>query len=204
LQQSAAISSMNQLTEGLNSASDVIQNLENESSNIGVVLDVISGISEQTNLLALNAAIEAARAGEQGRGFAVVADEVRTLASKTQDSTNQIKDLIEKLQAGSSNAVQAMSSSIEQVEINNQQVNQVATALTDIANEVSNIDNILAQMETSSHQQSQTANEISQNITAISSLATKTNQGTEEIIHAEADLENVAENLNNIISKYEI
>jgi len=201
---SAAISSMNQLTEGLNSASDVIQNLENESSNIGVVLDVISGISEQTNLLALNAAIEAARAGEQGRGFAVVADEVRTLASKTQDSTNQIKDLIEKLQAGSSNAVQAMSSSIEQVEINNQQVNQVATALTDIANEVSNIDNILAQMETSSHQQSQTANEISQNITAISSLATKTNQGTEEIIHAEADLENVAENLNNIISKYEI
>ncbi|VAW62868.1 methyl-accepting chemotaxis sensory transducer, partial [hydrothermal vent metagenome] len=103
---SAAISSMSQLTEGLNSASEVIQTLESESSNIGVVLDVISGISEQTNLLALNAAIEAARAGDQGRGFAVVADEVRTLASKTQDSTNQIKDLIDKLQEGSSNAVQ--------------------------------------------------------------------------------------------------
>jgi len=199
-----ALNSMNQLTHNLNTASNVIQELENESTNISVVLDVISGISEQTNLLALNAAIEAARAGEQGRGFAVVADEVRTLASKTQASTNQIKELIDKLQTGSSNAVSAMSNSIKEVDINNQQVNKVASSLTDIAKEVSSINEILAQMETSSHQQSQTANEISHNITAISTLAEKTSQGTKDLSHAETDLENVADKLNSIISRFEI
>ena len=199
---SQAMNSMNMLTTDLNSASSVIQELETESSNISMVLDVISGISEQTNLLALNAAIEAARAGEQGRGFAVVADEVRTLASKTQESTNQIKELIDKLQDGSSNAVQAMNNSIKQVDINNQQVKQVATALDDIANEISSINDVLTHMATSSQQQSQTANEISQSISAISSLAEKTARGTDELGHAESNLENVADNLNQIISKY--
>ncbi len=123
----------------LDNASTVIQNLENESSNIGGVLDVIRGISEQTNLLALNAAIEAARAGEQGRGFAVVADEVRTLASRTQESTDQIKDLIEKLQSGSSNAVNVMSDALSQVNENSEQVKQVSSSLSDIASEIASI-----------------------------------------------------------------
>lgn len=199
-----AMNNMKMLTNDLNSASSVIQELEAESGNISMVLDVISGISEQTNLLALNAAIEAARAGEQGRGFAVVADEVRTLASKTQESTNQIKELIDKLQAGSSNAVQAMNNSIKQVDTNNQQVQQVASALNDIASEIGNINNMLAQMETSSHQQSQTSNEISQNIAAISTLAEKTSQGTEDLSQAESNLENVANNLNQIISRFRV
>ncbi len=198
-----ALDGMSTLTNNLNSASNVIQELETESGNIGMVLDVISGISEQTNLLALNAAIEAARAGEQGRGFAVVADEVRTLASKTQESTNQIKELIDKLQNGSSNAVQAMNNSIKQIDINNQQVNQVASALTDIATEINSINNILSQMSISSQQQSQTANEISQNIAAISTLAEKTARETDELSHAENNLENVADNLNQIISRYQ-
>ena len=100
-----ALGGMHQLVGDLNKASAVIQSLQTESNNISVVLDVIRGISEQTNLLALNAAIEAARAGEQGRGFAVVADEVRTLAGRTQQSTDQIRELIESLQTGSTNAV---------------------------------------------------------------------------------------------------
>ncbi len=108
---SKAISDIDGLASKITNAVDVINELESESNNIGSVLDVIRGIAEQTNLLALNAAIEAARAGEQGRGFAVVADEVRTLASRTQASTDEIQDMIQRLQAGASDAVRVMNES---------------------------------------------------------------------------------------------
>ena len=103
-----AIGGIDSLVTEVDAAAQVIRNLEQESENIGSVLDVIRGIAEQTNLLALNAAIEAARAGEQGRGFAVVADEVRTLASRTQQSTQEIQDMIQRLQSGAGNAVKVM------------------------------------------------------------------------------------------------
>ena len=197
-----ALGGMFQLMEDLNKASDVITSLQSESSNINVVLDVISGISEQTNLLALNAAIEAARAGEQGRGFAVVADEVRTLAGRTQESTNQIKELIDSLQNGSSNAVEAMDNAIKEVNINNQQVEDVAEALGGIAGEIGNINNMLDQMAAASEQQSSTSEEISRNVASISQLAEKTSQGTQYIDSAETEISTVSARLNQITSSF--
>lgn len=199
-----ALSGINSLVTNLNETSDVIKQLQNESENISVVLDVINTISEQTNLLALNAAIEAARAGEQGRGFAVVADEVRTLAGRTQESTEQIKDNIDKLQSQSSNAVEAMDSAIEMVSKNSEQVNEVAEALSDIANEISNINAVLNQMAGASKQQSDTANEISQNVSSISELAERSAQGSKQIENAEEDLRQVSQKLDNIISNFKI
>src|SRR5690606_31968978 len=105
---SQTIDAIDTLANEVQKAADVIHTLEIDSGNIGGILDVIRGIAEQTNLLALNAAIEAARAGEQGRGFAVVADEVRTLASRTQSSTQEIQQMIEKLQSGARQAVSVM------------------------------------------------------------------------------------------------
>ncbi len=199
---SQALKSISELVNNLDHASSVIQNLENESSNIGGVLDVIRGISEQTNLLALNAAIEAARAGEQGRGFAVVADEVRTLASRTQESTDQIKDLIEKLQSGSSDAVNVMSDALSQVNENSEHVKQVSISLSDIASEIASINQILLEMSSASEEQNGAAQRINQNILSIQTLAEKTTQGTESIRVAETNLENVAGNLQQIIARF--
>ncbi len=197
-----ALSSISQLVSNLDQASKVIHNLENESCNIGGVLDVIRGISEQTNLLALNAAIEAARAGEQGRGFAVVADEVRTLASRTQESTDQIKDLIDSLQSGSSDAVNVMKDALDQVNENNMHVKEVSSSLSDIASEVASINQILIEMSTASETQNQSAQKINQNILSIRSLAEKTTEGTENIRIAESNLEKVAGNLQQIITHF--
>jgi len=195
-----AMNGMNNLISDLNNTSDVIQNLQAESENISVVLEVIRSISEQTNLLALNAAIEAARAGEQGRGFAVVADEVRTLASRTQESTDQIKDLIDKLQSGSSSAVDVMKNAIEKVNVNNDQVSRVAGSLSGIACEISNINSMIDQMAAASEQQSATSTEISRNIVSISQLAEKTARGTTHINDAESKLSDVSNRLNSLIS----
>jgi len=197
-----ALNSISQLVNNLGHASKVIHNLENESSNIGGVLDVIRGISDQTNLLALNAAIEAARAGEQGRGFAVVADEVRTLASRTQESTDQIKNLIDSLQAGSNDAVKVMGDALIQVNENSEHVKEVSNALGDIASEVSSINQILIEMSSASEAQNQSAQQINKNILSIRSLAEKTTEGTENIRAAETNLETVAGNLQQIIEHF--
>jgi len=194
-----ALNGIKQLCIKLEQASGVIDTLRQESDNIGMVLDVIRDISEQTNLLALNAAIEAARAGEQGRGFAVVADEVRTLASRTQDSTDQIRQLIEKLQQGAIQAVDVMKVSIEEATLNSEQVNNAADSLRLIENEINDINQMLDQMAAASEQQSATANEISHNIESIRSLAEDTSENAAQLKNAEIRLNSITQEFTHLM-----
>lgn len=136
---SSTVQNIEQLALNLQQASATIAQLEQDSNQVGAVLEVIKGIAEQTNLLALNAAIEAARAGEQGRGFAVVADEVRTLASRTQKSTEQIQHTIEQLQSAAREAVQKMKLSSEQADLSVQSANQAGLSLQEITGSIAQI-----------------------------------------------------------------
>ncbi len=136
---SSTVTNIEQLATYLQQASATIAQLEQDSNQVGAVLEVIKGIAEQTNLLALNAAIEAARAGEQGRGFAVVADEVRTLASRTQKSTEQIQRTIEQLQNAARDAVQKMKLSSEQAQLSVQSANQAGHSLQEITGSIAQI-----------------------------------------------------------------
>lgn len=158
---------ISQLASEVEEAASAIHELEERSNDISTVLEVIRGIAEQTNLLALNAAIEAARAGEQGRGFAVVADEVRTLASRTQKSTLEIQEMIEKLQAGARAAVATMQQSREQAESSVEQARLAATALDNITSSVSTITDMSAQIATAVEEQSAVSEEINRNIVSI-------------------------------------
>lgn len=162
-----AIDAINRLAAEIESAAQVITELEGDVTRISSMVSVIRGIAEQTNLLALNAAIEAARAGEQGRGFAVVADEVRTLASKTQDSTEEINRLIERLTAGSSKAVQAMTSSRESGEMTVSRANEAGDSLATISKAVSTISDMNLQIATASEEQTAVTDDISRSITTI-------------------------------------
>jgi len=156
------------LTGEVEKASQVIQKLEQDSQSIGVILEVIQGIAEQTNLLALNAAIEAARAGEQGRGFAVVADEVRTLASRTQQSTEEIKRMIEKLQSGAGDAVKVMETARGKAKVGEESVQQAVTSLSTIGDAVATIDEMNTHIAGAAHQQDSVAQEINKNLVSIS------------------------------------
>lgn len=168
------------LAQHIDRAYRVIKNLDEESNNIGSVLTVIRGIAEQTNLLALNAAIEAARAGEQGRGFAVVADEVRTLASRTQQSTEEIQTMIEKLQKGSHDAVDAMDTSKQSAESSVQQTEETKERLLAMKEAVSTIHSMNQQIAQAVSEQHQVVGEINNNITSIRDVSQETNERAEE------------------------
>ncbi len=154
------VAGIQELSHEVDKATTVLDELKSESNDIGTVLDVIKGIAEQTNLLALNAAIEAARAGEQGRGFAVVADEVRTLASRTQDSTQEIQSMIERLQAGANKAVQVMNGSKSKVEQSVDQSNATGEALASISEAIATISSMNAQIACATEEQAATTEEI--------------------------------------------
>jgi len=201
---SQAVTSINSLAGEIDQASSVIKQLETDVEGIGAILDVIRSVSEQTNLLALNAAIEAARAGEHGRGFAVVADEVRTLASRTQASTNEIQTMIEKLQTGAEKAVVAMDSSHKMAGKSVQLASESGGALEAIIQSVNVINDMNSQISTATDQQSSVAEEVNQSIVTINALSEETVAAATETSAASSGLSELANELNLAVSRFKV
>lgn len=196
--------SIEALAEQFDSSMTVIQDLERNSNKIGSVIEVIQGISEQTNLLALNAAIEAARAGEQGRGFAVVADEVRGLAQRTRESTNEIQEMINALQQGTSKAVNAMEKSRNEAKGTVEQSLQTGSALDEIMHSIVSINDMNVQVAASVEEQSVIATEISHNLVIIEQAAEDTSAGALESAQASKSLSVLADELQEMVGGFKI
>lgn len=192
------------LAQAIESAADVISKLNEETSNIETVLEVIRGVAEQTNLLALNAAIEAARAGEQGRGFAVVADEVRTLASRTHDSTEEIQELIQRLLDGSKAAVKTMSHSQEETQQCVSGINEVGSMLTSISGSIDQIKDMSQSIASAAEEQTASANEQTDNVQVIVDLSEVTASSAEENREASQSLATMAEKQRELVGRFTV
>ena len=201
---SETIGSIKLLADEVQRSSAAITKLGGESDNIGMVLDVIRGIAEQTNLLALNAAIEAARAGEQGRGFAVVADEVRTLATRTHDSTQEIQSMIERLQVGARDSVQMMDESRKQMDESMRKATEAGTVLEAVLGAVTRITDMNHQIASAAEQQSAVTEELNHNILTISDVADQNACTSNQTAQASTELAETAVKLKEMISTFKL
>ncbi|HFQ4931836.1 TPA: methyl-accepting chemotaxis protein [Vibrio vulnificus] len=199
-----ATQSMQKLNEQIASAGDTVEQLRADSEQIGTVLDVIRSIAEQTNLLALNAAIEAARAGEQGRGFAVVADEVRSLASRTQESTEEIQTIIGSLQQRAELANKAMHQSRQSAEQTAEQVHSAESALTSITGYITQINDSIGQISTAANQQAIASDEVSVNVNNMSDISEKTLVQSSETTESAQAMKRLGEQVNQLLKQFKV
>jgi methyl-accepting chemotaxis protein len=198
------INGMNRIAEVVKRSAATVKELGKSSDQIGEIVQVIDDIADQTNLLALNAAIEAARAGEQGRGFAVVADEVRKLAERTTKATKEIAAMIKQIQKDTGEAVESMEAGTEEVEKGKELADQAGKSLNEIISGAKETVDIVTQVAAASEQQSSASEQISKNIEAISSVTQQSAAGIQQIARAAEDLSNLTTNLQNLVSQFKI
>jgi len=198
------ISGMNRIAEVVRKSAETVQALGKSSDQIGEIVQVIDDIADQTNLLALNAAIEAARAGEQGRGFAVVADEVRKLAERTTKATKEIATMIKQIQKDTSGAVESMEQGTKEVEVGKQLAEKAGTSLQEIIHGAEQVLDIVSQVAAASEEQSSAAEQISKNIESISSVTQQSASGIQQIAHASEDLNRLTLNLQELIAQFKV
>lgn len=201
---STNITTINQLETRLNQSVDAVGELQKMSSQIGSILDVIRNIAEQTNLLALNAAIEAARAGEQGRGFAVVADEVRVLAKRTTDSTSEIETMISNLQSSSSSASTVIESCMSDMEMSVEQASTANSAMEEIQALILEISQMSTHITQAAAEQSETTSDIARNIEDINLIADESYQAMSQIAQASASLTQLASQQNELVHQFKL
>ncbi len=198
------VDGMNRIADVVNSAATTVKKLGKSSDEIGEIIQVINDIADQTNLLALNAAIEAARAGEQGRGFAVVADEVRKLAERTTKATKEIAGMIKQIQDDTNGAVQSIEKGTEEVENGKTLANKAGSSLEEIISASTEVEDLINQVATASEEQSSAAEQISKSIEGINSVTNETASGIQQIARAAEDLNRLTENLQALISSFKI
>ncbi|MFJ5297111.1 methyl-accepting chemotaxis protein [Pseudomonas sp. NPDC088368] len=199
-----AVGAVNQATANITSSTGIVEHLAVGVRDIGKVLEVIRGIAEQTNLLALNAAIEAARAGEQGRGFAVVADEVRALAARTQSSTGEIESMISSIQSSADQAVVSMGNSKSLVTQTQQFAQATGDALELIAQGIGEINERNLVIASASEQQANVAREVDRNLVNIQDLSTQTAAGAHQTTASSQDLSRLAISFNDLVGRFKL
>lgn len=201
---SHAVEGMRKIAIKVKETAESVSNLGSRSNQIGAIVGTIEDIADQTNLLALNAAIEAARAGEQGRGFAVVADEVRRLAERTTIATKEISLMIKAIQNETSTAVSAMNAGVQEVDMGTQDAQKSGEALKQILNEIENVSGQINQIAVAAEEQSSTAIEVSRNITAITSIATESAKNAHKNISLTCETNRLIENLQKNIKEFKL